>query len=169
MIINEVKMHQLFTSDPNKVSEIAAQGLNIALPESAWVREEFEKYFLSAFFYLSKRFGNSCPENSEDFDGWAGQWVFRVDAYFIVISLDSSSMSFSLYGDIEKWRLTSSINSTDIEACRHAELTIRLFATNMLSPIWLNDVPYNILGRCDADCEKYSDNIAVEFLFNYED
>lgn len=51
---------------------------------------------------------------------------------------------------------------------RHALATLKMFLNNMLSPIWIRDVPFNIKGvMTDEDAGKYSrfeNNIKIEFI-----
>ena len=44
---------------------------------------------------------------------------------------------------------------------RHALRTFDQFLKNMLTPIWVQDVGYNIKGRCGWDGGQYEDNIEI--------
>jgi hypothetical protein len=50
---------------------------------------------------------------------------------------------------------------------RHALKTLSQFINNLLTPIWIRDVPYNLKGQIkDKDLhlyERYQDNIKIEF------
>jgi hypothetical protein len=45
---------------------------------------------------------------------------------------------------------------------RNALKVMRQFLRNMLSPIFIRDVAYNIKGECDMDFVRYSDNIEIK-------
>lgn len=48
---------------------------------------------------------------------------------------------------------------------RKALRVLDRFLKNMLTPIWIRDVPYNIKGRCgDSEFDKYIDNIQFDYL-----
>lgn len=50
---------------------------------------------------------------------------------------------------------------------RHALKTLNQFLNNMLTPIWIRDVPYNIKGQLSdknvSDYKRYINNIKIEF------
>ena len=46
---------------------------------------------------------------------------------------------------------------------KHALKTLRQFLNNMLTPIYIRDVPYNIKGRCIDNFDRYINNIKIEF------
>lgn len=206
--------------------------------------------YFSTFFYLTKRFGN--PVIYDDYkDG--GVWNFKVKQYVIQVYMNSSWVSFIMFGRIgnecvdspyyvkyrrawlanrdnlisvysekqtdkevniminlfndfqkeqgfdggaitqeefdktyaNKWfdyilkyndRIIN-IDHGDITAkygneyqnayTRHALKTLEQFLKNMLAPIWVRDVPYNIKG-CISDHEagnysRYENNILITF------
>lgn len=45
---------------------------------------------------------------------------------------------------------------------KHALKTLKQFLNNMLSPIWVRDCDFNILGRGGSEYEKYANNIKIE-------
>jgi len=46
---------------------------------------------------------------------------------------------------------------------RFALKTLKQFLNNMLTPIWVRDCDFNILGRGGSEYEKYVNNINIEF------
>ena len=46
---------------------------------------------------------------------------------------------------------------------KHALKTLRQFLNNMLTPIYIRDVPYNIKGGCIDNFDRYVNNIKIEF------
>ncbi len=44
---------------------------------------------------------------------------------------------------------------------KHALKTLEQFLKNMLTPIYVRDVGFNILGRCDSEFDKFTDNIKI--------
>lgn len=213
-----------------------------------------ENIYTQAFFYLTKRFGN-CDIYDDYKDG--GLWNFSVKDYTIRIYLNSSWVSFIMFGKIgnmdvnspyltkyrreyrrkkdqlintfkqdgegwtdrerpiveklykeflekhsinennttqEEWnekhaynwyeciesynRGIINVNHIDIlnkygdtyqnSYTRHALRTLEQFLKNMLVPIWVRDVPYNIKGVItDKEASLYSrykSNIKIEFI-----
>ena len=51
---------------------------------------------------------------------------------------------------------------------KHAKRTLEQFLKNMLSPVWVRDVPYNLKGRMtDKDANfysRYENNLTIKFL-----
>lgn len=80
-------------------------------------------------------------------------WIKFIDQYNNqVIGLDYDSFT-AKHGSLY-------INS----GIRHALRTLDSFLKNMLTPIWIRDVPYNIKGRCDPKLDIYTDNIPIDYL-----
>lgn len=209
-----------------------------------------EDMYLSAFFYLSQRFGFEKPEEYKI----SGTWDFDVKDFTIRIELNSSWVEVMMFGEQSKTRHTSSdpygvayvraakkkraqlvdvfrqeerteeeialinhlaekymlhkypdkplpdffpeeekkefwmdyvmdynnsvigINRDEFLAefgeiysnayTRRALRTLRSFLNNMLVPIWIRDVPYNIKGVCDdsVDYWRYENNIKFEVI-----
>jgi len=45
---------------------------------------------------------------------------------------------------------------------KHALKTLEQFLNNMLTPIYIRDVGFNILGNCESEFLKFTDNIKIE-------
>ena len=46
----------------------------------------------------------------------------------------------------------------------HALRTLTCFLHNMLTPIWIRDVGYNIKGQCGSEFDHFENNIKFEFI-----
>lgn len=218
--------------------------------EHSWFTQDI---YFSTFFYLTKRFG--APVIYDDYKD-AGVWNFKVKQYTIQVYMNSSWVSFIMFGKIgnegvhspyvvkyrRRWCnernnlvslygktrtereveiLTSLFekftieNSIDVDAIsgddfdkqygqywfeyinkynnevigvngkeftekygeeyqnaytRHALKTLEQFLKNMLTPIWIRDVPYNIKGSISdqeaANYSRYKENISIIFKEN---
>lgn len=206
-----------------------------------------EDIYFSSFFYLTRRFG--MPLEIDDYKKIC-IWDFKVKQYTIRVSLNSSWVTFIVFGDkkhehmplswVKRRRIErdkegelidihkSSDESTEDENkllnnvfkefciihniddtwtqekfdkekgldwfkyvfnynekvlefdftafvdkygkeqnnsyTRHALKTLQQFINNMLTPIWIRDVPYNIKGQGGEEYQKYVDNIRIDFI-----
>ena len=231
--------------DSQQLKNIVAKALNYGYePENSWFTEDI---YFRTFFYLSKRFGQpKILDEGKD----AGTWNFKVKEYIIRISLNTSWVSFIVFGELRlsnnythspvwvkmhreslkkkdlilpvggnvpkdkqklmkdvfdkfckieevgetwttqqfkdkkgmKWfkyvtAYNDKIINIDFDSfnkkygteysnskTRHALKTLEQFLHNMLTPIWIRDADFNILGHGGAGFEKYIDNINIEFI-----
>ena len=95
----------------------------------------------------------------KEFDNNYGfEWLEEIKKYNDSIIGINLELFYEKYGD----EYTNSFT-------RHAIETLRKFIRNMLSPIWVRDVPYNIKGRLfDADAMRlgrFSENVKIEFFY----
>lgn len=65
-----------------------------------------EKLYLSAWFYLTKRFGLPIKGTYDNYKE-AGVWWFKVKQYKIRLGLDSSSLEIMMFGESKKFRMAS--------------------------------------------------------------
>lgn len=93
----------------------------------------------------------------EQFDKDYGmKWYERICEYNkSIININHKSIT-ELYGDSYQNSYT-----------RHAIRTLNQFLNNMLTPIWIMDVPYNIKGKISDkeayDYKRFENNIKIEF------
>lgn len=86
------------------INNIVAKALNYQLTDEEVGRSWFtQDIFLSTFFYLSKRFGK--PQYFDD-GKEAGAWHFIVKQYEISVHLNSSWVTFIVYGDKNRFGKT---------------------------------------------------------------
>lgn len=241
-------MQNIFQGDV-RINRVVAEALNYTIdPNDRELRvgRFTQDMYLSTFFYLSKRFG--VPMIWDEYKD-AGIWRFKVKQYGILVRMDSSAVSFQMYGRIGNVELHSpciikrnrvrmatndgyirlfetelnekeeqvldeqftkfaeenefdpnAITQEEYDAkyralwwkylikyndslggfdyhefrakygdeyqnayTRHALRTLRQFLKNMLTPIWVRDVPYNIKGEVDGDYSRYENNIEIIF------
>lgn len=235
------------------INKIVAEALNYQITDEqidyGWFTKDI---FLSTFFYLSKRFGQ--PQYFDD-GKEAGAWHFIVKQYEISVHLNSSWVTFIVYGDKNRFGkifLTSpcrmrerrewkkkadqlidpysdeytekelvilnglwqpfleenglngisqeeifknydnqmkwdkvirqynnkitGVNWKDFRAkygeeyenadTRHAKRVLIQFLKNMLTPIYIRDIPYNLKGKISDkqafDFYRYENNIKIE-------
>jgi len=100
-----------------------------------------------------------CNENNID-DTWDNEkfesegmqkkwWNFTSDYNSKIVGIE-----FKDYG---KFGPYSNANT------KYALKTLRQFLNNMLTPIWVRDCDFNILGRGGSEYEKYANNINIKF------
>ena len=99
-----------------------------------------EDMYFQTFFYLSKRFG--APKIMDDIkDG--GTWDFKVKNYTIRISLNSSWVSFNIFGDI---RLSYRYNQSSYFVKYHRQ-------RNNKRHLLINNIN-NVLDRSDYESNQ---------------
>ena len=89
-------------------------------------------------------------------ENYGTKWVERICDYNRSIINIKHDDIFKLYG-----------NAYQNSYTRHAIKTLNQFLKNMLTPIWIRDVPYNIKGNLSDDqahdYERYCNNIPIEY------
>lgn len=94
------------------ITEQTAKSLGYEINENTKYRWFTEDIFLQTYFYLNQRFGPPTMTGASI----AGIWVFEVKQYSIWIELNSSWVSFMVFGNGEKKNFSSKKNFINYSA-----------------------------------------------------
>jgi hypothetical protein len=121
---------------------------------------EYDKRIADSLFeiFLAENNINKSSLTQKQFDRDFGmKWYNRICKYnSSVVNVDYEIIT-KLYGETYQNSYT-----------RHAIRTLNQFLNNMLTPIWIRDVPYNIKGLISDEnvdnCKRFENNIKIEFI-----